>query len=90
MDSPAMAADLVQRIARVQEMCEALSRPSTAQGARFLVTFDDGSTVEMKDVLAHGREALAEVAALFDVEAPAIAAPLPAASRAPEANLHAG
>ena len=61
-----MTPDLVQRIARVQELCEALARPTTAQGARYLVSFEDGSTVEMKDVIAQGREALRDVTALFD------------------------
>lgn len=59
------SAELIQRVARVQELCEALARPTTAQGARYLVTFDDGSTVEMKDVLLEGRAALIAVAALF-------------------------
>ncbi len=61
-----MTPDLVQRIARVQQLCETLARPTTAQGARFLVSFEDGSTVDMKDVILEGREALRDVAALFD------------------------
>jgi hypothetical protein len=64
MDVPNHA-ELVQRVTRVQELCETLARPTTAKGDRYMVTFDDGSAVEMKDVISQGREALAEVAALF-------------------------
>lgn len=66
-----MTPDLVQRIARVQELCETLTLPETTRH-QFGVTFADGSHANMRDVLAEGREALAEVAAFFEVDVPAV------------------
>lgn len=78
-----MKPELVQRIARVQELCETLSLPEATRH-QFGVTFADGSHANMRDVLAEGREALSEVAAFFEVDVPAIA--LPATE---EASAHA-
>lgn len=64
----APAPEIVDAVTRVQETCEALVR-SHGDGTAFLVTFEDGTSERLSDVLARGRTALIDLAALFGVHA---------------------
>ena len=67
MDERATA--LVAKIARVQELAEALLRYGNAKPDD-IVAFADGTSGRLRTLLEEGRAALGDVAGLFDVAVP--------------------